>query len=82
LLTPFGWRQIGPTQAPRNNIFATVLQHAQKRFVSFDNCAFQIRNADPQNIGIDQAADLPFLGTGDAGVKPHRLHQQNDQHYG
>jgi len=32
----------------------------QKRFVGPDDGAFEVPNADPQNVGIDQATDLPF----------------------
>ena len=36
------------------------MQHVQKRFVGLDDGAFEVPNADPQNVGIDQATDLPF----------------------
>src|SRR5229473_7401091 len=59
-LAPFGRRQIGPAHTTRNESFTTVLQHPQKRFVGPDDRTFKAPDADPQNVGIDQAPNLPF----------------------
>src|SRR4029453_1304601 len=59
-LAPFGRRQIRPAHATRDEIFTTVLQHAQKRFVGPDDRTFEIPHEDPQNVGIDQPPNLPF----------------------
>src|SRR5262249_6347090 len=60
LLAQLGWRQIGPPQATGNDILTDVLQHMQKRIVSLNDSAFEIPNADSQNIGLDQTPDLRF----------------------
>src|SRR3954453_4184118 len=59
-LAPFRRRQIGPAHSARDEIVTAVLQHAQKRFVGFDDRTFEVPDEDPQNVGVDQAPDLSF----------------------
>src|SRR5260370_13422962 len=59
-LAPFRRRQIRPAHTTRDKIFTAVLHHAQKRFVGFDDRTFEVPDEDPQNVGVDQAPDLPF----------------------
>jgi hypothetical protein len=36
------------------------LQHVQERFVGLDDSAFEIPDADSQNVGVNQTPDLRF----------------------
>src|SRR5208337_1681519 len=49
---PFCRREIRPSYAPRNEIFAAESQHIEKRFVGFDDLAFEIPHKDPDNVGV------------------------------
>ena len=57
-VAPFCRREIRPSHAPRNEIFAAESQHVQKSFIGFDDLAFEIPDTDSDNVSVDQAPDL------------------------
>src|ERR1700751_6067921 len=57
---PFRRRQLRPAHSARDEIVTVVLQHAQKRIVGPHDRTFEIPDEGPQNVGVDQAPDLPF----------------------
>src|SRR6266852_6239600 len=51
------------SKAARNEIVAAVSHHMEKGFVGVENATFKIPHDDPDDVRVDQAADLglPFL---------------------
>src|SRR5262245_57670721 len=60
IVAPFRRGQLTPAHAPGDEIFAIVLDDAQKRFVGFENSTFDIPDEDADDIGLEQAPDLCF----------------------
>jgi hypothetical protein len=65
--------------AAGNQVLTVITDDTEKRIIGLKNSAFELGNDDPDDVGVDQAADLAFVGAGDGGVKARRLRQQNDQ---
>src|SRR4029453_11787655 len=54
-VTPFGWRQLRPTYATRDEILTVVADHAEKCVVRLDDPAFEIPDEDADDVGSNQA---------------------------
>ena len=78
-IAPLRRREVRPPYTACDEVLMIVPHDVEKGFIGLQNPAVEIPDKDADDVGLDQAADLPFLGAGDVGVKPHRLHQQNDQ---
>ncbi len=59
-VTPFGRRQLRPTHATRDDILMVVADHAEKCVVGLDDPAVEIPDKDADDVGVDQAPNLPF----------------------
>src|SRR5467141_5356477 len=57
-LAPFGRRQVGPAHWTRDKVRAFVSDHAQKRVIGVANPAVEVPEHDPDDVGVEQAADL------------------------
>src|SRR5258707_2600707 len=76
---PLRRSEVRPPYAVRDEILMFVSHDAEKGFVGVQNPAVEIPHDDADDVGVDQASDLAFLGAGDGGVKARRFRQQNDQ---
>ena len=55
---PFRRRQIRPAYTTRDKILAVVAHHLEKGVIGLDDPAFECKDEDPDDVGVDQAADL------------------------
>jgi hypothetical protein len=62
-----GKREISPAEAARYEIIALVSHYAQKRIIGFDNATIEIPNADSDDVGVNQPAELS-LACGNVAV--------------
>src|SRR6201999_1795527 len=53
-LSPFNGRQLCPAHTTRHEIFATVLQHAEKRVIGLENPSVEVPNENSDDVGIHQ----------------------------
>ena len=58
-VAPFRRRQHRTLQASRGEILAVVPHDAQKRVIGLKYATFEVPDHDPDDIGIDEASDLP-----------------------
>ena len=56
-LAPFSGRQFGPAHTTRNEIFTTVLQHAEKRIIGLENPSIKTPDQDPNDVRINQSSN-------------------------
>ena len=57
---PFAGCQVGPSQATRDEIRALVADDAKKRVIGLENLTTLVPEDDPDDVGVDQSADLRF----------------------
>jgi hypothetical protein len=59
-VAPVGRRQVRPSYAARNQVFAIVVQHAKKFVIGLKNATFEIPDENSDDVGVDQAPDFRF----------------------
>src|SRR6516165_11729084 len=59
-LAPFWRGQSGPAQAARNQVLTVIPDDTEKRVIGLKNSTFEIGNEDANDVGVDQAPNLPF----------------------
>src|SRR5262249_21207705 len=57
---PFGGSQGGPVEPTRGEIRAVISHRVEEGVVRLENPAFEIPDEDPDDVGVDQAADPRF----------------------
>ena len=58
-VAPFRRRQHRTVQASRGEILAVVTHDTQKRVIGLKYATFEVPDHDPDDIGVDEASDLP-----------------------
>src|SRR5260370_38327592 len=78
-IAPLRRSEVRPPYTACDEVLTSIPHHVEKGFIGFQNPTFKIPDEYPNDVGVDQAADLALVGAGDLGVKPRRLRQQDDQ---
>ena len=72
LLAPLGRREIRPAHTTRHEVFTVVPHDGEKRVIRLENPTVEVPNANPQNVGVNQAAD-PRFAFREIAVQPAAL---------